>query len=89
MYSECVHKHECMLEHCISFLDGTRIQIARPGGSYTAQRSVYSGHKHFYCLSYQTLTTPDGLIFHIYGPVERRLPNISIYHSCGLNARLE
>lgn len=89
MYSECVHNRGGMLEHCTAFLDGTRIQMVRPEGSHGTQRSVYSGHKYFHCLSYQTLTTPDGLIFHIYIPFEGRLPDISIYNSSGLDAMLE
>ncbi len=57
-------------------------QIARPSGNMD-QNSVYKEHKRMHCLSYQTITTPDGIVFHMYGPVEGRLPDAFLYReSC-------
>ena len=39
------------------------------------QGSVYSRHKRMHYLSYQAVTTPDGLLFHKYGPIEGRKPD--------------
>ena len=36
-----------------------------------------------YYLSYQIVTTPDGIIFHLYGPVEGRQPDAFLYRSSG------
>lgn len=41
--------------------------MQRLGGTKVDQRSGFSGHGQFQCLVYQTITAPDGLIFHIYG----------------------
>lgn len=84
VYSDEVHT--CTTP--VGFLDGTRIRMERPGGSDAAQLSVHNGHKRFYCPAYQTQTTPDGLILHIYSMVEDRLPDISMYHSSGLDQSL-
>ena len=65
----------------MAFIDGTKIKICRPGGQSANQRSVYSGHKRVHCLVSQTLSTPDGLIFHIYGPVEGRHSDRYMYRA--------
>ncbi len=59
MCAEAVHESERTLNECVGFIDGTKIHISRPSGNLH-QRSVYSGRKKIQCLSYQTITTPDG-----------------------------
>ena len=54
------------------FIDGTRRKVCRPK-SGAAQRSVYSGHKRYHGSKYQTISTPDGMIAHLHGPIEGRL----------------
>lgn len=71
------------------FVDCTKIQMQRPGGPACNQRACYSGHKHFHCLIYQTVTTPDGLIFYLYGPEIRRRHDISLYRQSELDGSLE
>jgi hypothetical protein len=34
------------------------------------QETVYNGHKRVHSLKFQSVVTPDGIISHIYGPVE-------------------
>lgn len=53
----------------IAFIDCTIRQIARPS---LYQRVVYNGHKKMHALKFQALTTPDGMIAHLWGPVEGR-----------------
>ena len=36
------------------------------------QRTVYNGHKHVHTTKFQAITTPNGLIDNLYGPVEGR-----------------
>lgn len=62
--------------------------MARPGGMSTVRRSCYSGHKRFYCFMYQTITTLDGLIFHMFGPVGGRHPNEYLYRASKIYERL-
>lgn len=84
-----MNEHLCIqageLEHCVGFIDGTKIQIERPGGAYVTQRACYCGHKRMHCLMYQTITTPDRFIFHLYGPVEGRQPDAYLYRQSGID----
>lgn len=41
-------------------------------GTGIHQRLFYNGHKRAHALKYQSVTTPDGLILHLHGPVEGR-----------------
>lgn len=56
------------LDSCFGFMDCTKIQMSRPGGDGTIQQSCDSGYKRFHCLLYKSISTPDGLMFHIYRP---------------------
>lgn len=42
--------------------------------------------KGIYCLVYQT--TPDGLIFHLFVPIEGRQPDEYLYHKSDLESKL-
>ncbi|RPB12404.1 hypothetical protein P167DRAFT_588521 [Morchella conica CCBAS932] len=55
------------LETCFGFIDCTLREIARP---IYGQEAVYNGWKRKHCLKYQAVVTPDGIIIHLYGPVE-------------------
>lgn len=46
--------------------------MKRLGGNAAFQQYCYSGQKRFHCLLYQSLTTPDGLLFALYGPTAGR-----------------
>ena len=70
-------------------LDCTRIAICRPGGENANQRSVYSGHKRIHCLMYQTITTPDGLIYSLYGPEVGRRHDLTLYTDSGWDDKLK
>lgn len=89
LYAQCIVTSGGLLDKCVGFIDGTNIKMARLGGSRTLQRATYSGHKRIHCLSYQTVTTPDGLIFHLYGPVEGRQPDRFLYRKSNLDAVLQ
>lgn len=88
-YAECIHRTGAPLDNCIGFIDGTKILIARPGGPNCNQRCVYSGHKRCHCLTYQTVTTPDGLIMNLHGPVEGRRSDAFIYRLSKLGIQME
>ena len=59
------------------FVDGTVRPICRPSLS---QRAFYNGHKRTHALKYQGVCTPDGLITHLFGPIEGR------QHDTGVSA---
>ena len=63
--------------------------MSRPGGRNAIQRSCYSGRKRFHCLIHQTVTTPDGLLFHMYGPEVGRRHDMTLYRQSGIDEQLE
>ena len=67
------------MNNCVGFIDCNKIQMCRPGGTSSNKRSVYSGHKRYPCLLSQLITTPDGLVFHLFGPVEGRRHDMTLY----------
>lgn len=77
-YAEAIHAKSKTLDTCIGFIDGTVLGIARPKGNL-AQRVVYNGHKRKHALKYQAVNTPDGLIQHVYGPLEGRRHDWTLY----------
>ena len=66
------------------FIDNTMNAICRPGGGPTRdgdnaprnnpliQRAFYNGWKKVHGLKYQTVDLPNGMNFHVYGPVSLR-----------------
>lgn len=89
MYADAIKKRGALLDHCVGFIDCTRIEMARPGGRGVLQRSTYSGHKRIHCLIYQTITTPDGLMFYMHGPEVGRRHDMTLYRESGIGAVLE
>lgn len=85
MYAMAIHNAGSPLDNCVGFIDCTKIQMCRPGGPEANQRTCYSGHKRFHCLIFQTVTTPGGLIFYLYGPLVGRMHNITLYQISGLD----
>lgn len=84
-YAKAIEEAGSPLEKCVGFIDCTRIRMCRPGGNNAVQRSVYSGHKRVHCLIYQSLTTPDGLMFSLFGPLEGRRHDMTLLRQSGWN----
>lgn len=55
---------------CIGWLDGTFIEIARPGNGH--QECAYNGKESCHGLKFLLLAHPDGIISFCHGPVEGR-----------------
>lgn len=84
-YAKAIQDTGAPLPRCVGFIDCTKIRMCRPGGANAYQRAVYSGHKRIHCLVYQTVTTPDGLMFALYGPVEGRRHDLTLLRESGWN----
>ena len=78
LYANCIHQKGKALSNCIGFIDGTVLGIARPSGSL-AQRVAYNGHKRKHAIKYQAVSAPDGLVQHLYGPLEGRRHDWTLY----------
>lgn len=68
------------------FIDGTVRAICKPSNH---QRMFYNGHKRVHALKYQSVVTPDGLICHLFGPVEGRRHDSGVLLESGLLPRLQ
>jgi DDE superfamily endonuclease len=67
-------------QHCLGFIDGTLVEIAR-----LMQRDTHSGHKRRPRLKLQVSTTPDGMLFHVFGPFEGRRDDMHLYAESGID----
>jgi len=83
VYAGAVRRRGAPLLTSVGFIDGTAIHVARPGGGL--QRACYSRHKRRHVLKFQSVTTPDVLVFHMYGPHEGRRHDMVLYYESGLN----
>lgn len=61
--------HDARNCKCVGFIDGTFRKIARPVRS---QQTCYSGQYRAHGLRYEVITFPNGLLEHVYGPIEGR-----------------
>lgn len=89
LYAKCMHERGAALENYVVFMDGTKIQISLSGGCDALQSAVYSGHKHMHCFLYQTITTPDGLKFRMYGTLEGRRIDALLYRESQIDTAFE
>ena len=67
------------------FIDGTVRPICRPGAH---QRMYFNGHKRVHSLKFQAVSTPDGLITHLYGPVVGSRHDGGVFSDSGLLPQL-
>nr|GAT43323.1 predicted protein [Mycena chlorophos] len=68
------------------FLDCTIRPICRP---YRLQRIAYNGYKKVHALKYQAVKLPNGLIGHLYGPMEGRRNDNALLASSRLLERCQ
>lgn len=74
----CMEEKLGVLDNCVGYIDGTVIEIARPSGD-GLQNVVYNGHKRKHALKFQAITLADGMFYHVYGPVEGRRHDWTLY----------
>jgi len=86
-YAAAIAGKDAPLQTSLGFIDGTLVRIARTGRGL--QRVFYSGHKRCHAIKLQSICTPDGLLFHLFGPVEGRRHDMLLYHESGIDAQLE
>ena len=85
-YADAVHSKGAALQNCWGFIDGTVRPICRPSRN---QRLVYNGHKRVHAIKFQSVVTPNGLIAHLFGPVEGRRHDSGLLAMSGLLDQLE
>ena len=88
LYADHIHEH-APLDTCVGYMDCTKQKVSRPGGHNRNQRALYTGHRRTWCLKWQTVSTPDGLIFHLWGPEDGRRHDSTLYRKSGMDEILE
>lgn len=66
MYVSAIEDVGVPLNSCVGFIDATIVYITRRKGF--ALRATFNRYKHRKGIKAQAISTPDGLIFHVYGP---------------------
>ena len=64
---DAICRSDTALENCWGFIDGTMRSVGRPGEN---QRAIYNEHKRVHSVKFQSVALPNGLVSHLYGPVE-------------------
>ncbi|KAK2566657.1 hypothetical protein P5673_009318 [Acropora cervicornis] len=84
-FADAVYEKGAPLTGCWGFIDGTPRPIARPVRN---QRIMYSRHKRSHCLKFQSVQAPNGMIAHMFGPIEGRRHDAFMLGVSGLSAKL-
>jgi len=66
------------------FVDGTNVEVCRPGGRYSLQESVYDGKDKAHALAYLVCNSPSGFILYASEPYEGRHNDMHIQKDSGL-----
>ena len=68
-YCQTIHNSGASLQNCWGFVDGTLVNICRPG---EFQRLFFNGYKRVHAVKFQSVVTPNGLIANLFGPIKGR-----------------
>lgn len=74
---------------CFGFIDGTAKRINRPAGVSVKQQAMYDGHHRFHGFEYQGITTPDGIVIMLFGPVPGRMNDLYMVKASNLEEMFE
>jgi hypothetical protein len=85
-YGQIVHLNGAPLDVISAMIDGTLRKNARPVKN---QRILYNGWKRIHCLKYHALLAPDGIVIHLYGPVEGRRHDETVFQQSGVSDILD
>jgi len=80
-YAQAIERKGAPIQTVWGFIDGTIRAIARPS---RRQQTCYNGWKRKHCLKYHAIVTPDGLISHLFGPVDGRRNDSFLWHESNL-----
>jgi DDE superfamily endonuclease len=79
LYANAISRKGAVLSRTVAFIDGTSLTIARPSG--LGQRATYSGQKRKNCLKFQAIAAPDGILLNLFGPMEGRSHEMTLYRA--------
>ena len=76
-------------QRLIGVLDRCSVKIATPSGNWNFQHLFYNVKSKYHCLAYQSLTAPDGMHMHVWGPTAGKHNDRFLLAESGLNTALE
>ena len=82
-----IYDRSAAIDKLIGFMDGTAMGISRPKFNLL-QRVDYNGHKQKTYLKFQAVTSPEGMILNVSGPIEGRRNDQTLYLRSGLEGEL-
>ncbi|XP_014674818.1 PREDICTED: uncharacterized protein LOC106814941 isoform X2 [Priapulus caudatus] len=85
-YAQAISNKGAALTNCWGFVDGTVRPVCRPSQH---QQVMYNGHKRLHALKFQSVTAANGMIAHLYGPIEGRRHDCYLLRMSGLLNELE
>ncbi|KAK3105969.1 hypothetical protein FSP39_009829 [Pinctada imbricata] len=83
---DSVRRCDAPLSNCWGFIDGTVRPICRPQEN---QRLVFNGHKRIHGLKFQSIVTPNGMIAHLFGPIEGRRHVAGMLRESGIETQMQ
>ena len=86
-FADCIFQKSNALSNWVAFIGGTVIGVSRPGNS-GYQHVLYNGHKRKHALKYQAVLAPDGMLLHVYGSLEGKKYDCTLYTRSGLEEQL-
>ena len=86
IFSDAISDRGSPLMSCWGFIDGTIRPICRPVSN---QKLLFSGHKRTHGIKFQSITTPNGLIANLYGPVEGCRHDAGMLRLSGIMGQLQ
>ena len=86
LFANAIHMRGAALDNVWGFIDGTVRACCRP---QVAQRLLYNGHKRHHALKYQAVSTPNGLVANLYGPIEGKRHDCALLAMSGLLQALQ
>lgn len=85
MYAQAIFEdQEPLLDH-VGFVDVRKTSMPSQEDEASNKERCYPGYKNVHCLSYLTMTIPDGLILYLYGPEVGRRHNMTVYRESWLD----
>ena len=85
IFSKSIKNAGAPLSNCWGFIDGTIRPCSRP---IRDQKLFFNGHKRLHGLKFHSIVTPDGIISHVFGPVEGRRHDAAVLRLSGLQETL-
>ena len=76
-----ISRKGCPMRNVWAFIDGTLMQICYP--KYH-QEVLFSGHKRYHGVKYQTVMAPNRMIVHVYSPYPRRRHDLGLLEDSNL-----